>query len=51
MVEVKKKDKYSHKLCLVAEDMDYPIGDQLLSKIMMLKTDEKKFKEIAIRHG
>lgn len=50
MVDVKKKGEYSHKLCLVAEDMEYPIGDQLLSKILLLKTDEKRFKEIAIRH-
>ena len=50
MVDVKKKGEYQHKLCLVAEDMDYPVGDQLLSKLMMLKTDQKKFKELAIKH-
>jgi len=50
MVDVKKKGEYQHKLCLVAEDMEYPVGDQLLSKLMMLKTDQKKFKELAIKH-
>ncbi len=51
MVEVKKKGQHSHTLCMVAEDLDFPIGDQLLSKIAMIKTDEKAFKEMAIRHG
>jgi len=50
MVEVRKKGTYSHKLCLIAEDLDYPVGDQLLSKVALLKTNEKKFKEIAIKH-
>lgn len=50
MVDVKKKGTYSHKLCVVAKDYDYPVGDQLLSKILLLKTDEKKFKELAIKH-
>ena len=51
MVDIKKKGIYSHKLCAVAEDLDYPVGDQLLSKIALIKTNEKQFKEIAIRHG
>jgi len=51
MVDVKKKDIYSHKLCAVAEDLEMPVGDQLLSKVMLIKTDEKKFREVAIRHG
>lgn len=51
MVDVKKNGKYSHKLCAVSEDLEMPVGDQLLSKLLLLKTDEKKFKEIAIRHG
>lgn len=51
MVEVKKNGKHSHRLCLIAEDLDYPVGDQLLSKVAMLKTDEKQFKEIAIKHS
>ena len=50
MVDVKKKGQYSHKLCAVAEDFDYPVGDQLLSKIALLKTNEKQFKEVAIKH-
>jgi len=51
MVDVKKNGKYSHKICAVAEDLEMPVGDQLLSKILLLKTDEKKFREVAIRHG
>jgi len=51
MVDVKKKDIYSHKLCAVAEDLEMPVGDQLLSKVMLIKTDEKKFREVAIRYG
>jgi len=51
MVDVKKKDIYSHKLCAVAEDLEMPVGDQLLSKVMLIKTDEKKFREVAIRHA
>ena len=50
MVDVRKKGQYSHKLCAVAEDFDYPVGDQLLSKIALLKTNEKQFKEVAIKH-
>jgi len=51
MVDVKKQGKFSHKLCAVPEDLDFPVGDQLLSKIVLIKTDEKKFKKIAIKHG
>ncbi len=51
MVDVKKNGKYSHKICAVAEDMEMPVGDQLLSKVLLLKTDEKSFREVAIRHG
>lgn len=51
MVDVKKKGKYSHKLCAVAEDMEMPVGDQLLSKVLLLKTDEKSFREVAIKHA
>jgi len=51
MVDVIKRGSYSHKLCLVADNIDMPVGDQLLSKIALLKTNEKQFKEIAIRHG
>jgi len=51
MVDVKKNGKKTHKLCAVAEDLDYAVGDQLLSKIALIKTDEKKFKEIAVKHG
>jgi len=50
MVDVKKKGTYSHKLCAVSEDLEMPVGDQLLSKVLLLKTDEKKFREVAIRH-
>ena len=51
MVDVKKNGNYSHKLCAVAEDLEMPVGDQLLSKVMLIKTDEKKFREVAIKHG
>lgn len=51
MVDVKKKGNYTHKLCAVAEDLEMPVGDQLLSKVMLIKTDEKKFREVAIRHA
>ncbi len=51
MVDVKKHGRFSHKLCAVAEDLVYPVGDQLLSKIVLIKTDEDKFKKIAIKHG
>lgn len=51
MVDVKKNGKYSHKICAVAKDLEMPVGDQLLSKILLLKTDEKKFREVAIRHA
>jgi len=50
MVQVRKKGEYLHKLCAVAEDLEMPVGDQLLSKFLLLKTDERKFKEIAIKH-
>ena len=51
MVDVKKNGKYSHKICAVAEDLEMPVGDQLLSKVLLLKTDEKSFREVAIKHG
>jgi len=51
MVDVKKNGKYSHKICAVSKDMEMPVGDQLLSKVLLLKTDEKSFREVAIRHG
>ncbi len=50
MVDVKRNGKYSYKLCAVSEDLEMPVGDQLLSKVLLLKTDEKKFREVAIRH-
>lgn len=51
MVNVKKKGNYSHKLCAVSEDLEMPVGDQLLSKVLLIKTDEKKFREVAIKHA
>lgn len=50
MVDVKKNGKYSHKICAVSQDLEMPVGDQLLSKVLLLKTDEKSFREVAIRH-
>jgi len=51
MVEIRnKKGDRKGKMCVVAEDKSYPVGDQLLSKILLLKTDEKKFKEVAVKY-
>lgn len=43
MVEVFKDKKYQHKLCLHLKDHQLPVGDQLLAKIILLKTDEERF--------
>ena len=50
MIEVKKDGKKSHKLCIVATDQDMPVGDKLLAKILMVKTDEKQLRKIANRY-
>jgi len=53
MVEVKENGKLKERLCVVAkmEDRELPIGDQLLQKILLLKSNPKQFKEIAVHHG
>lgn len=51
MVDVKKNGSYSYKLCAIAKDLEMPVGDQLLSKVLLIKTDEKKFREVAIKHA
>lgn len=51
MIEVKKNGKYDHKLCIVASDPDMPVGDKLLSKILMVKTDEKQLRKVANRYS
>ncbi len=50
MVDVKVKGEFSHRLCAVSKNLEMPVGDQLLSKLLLLKTDERRFKEIAIKH-
>lgn len=50
MIQVKKNGKEDHKLCIVAKDPDMPVGDKLLSKILIVKTDEKNLRMIANRY-
>ncbi len=50
MIQVKKNGKADHKLCIVAKDPDMPVGDKLLSKILIVKTDEKNLRKIANRY-
>ena len=45
--EIKKGNKIK-SMCLISKETGLPTGDSLLSKIMLLKTDEKQFKEIAV---
>ena len=39
MIQVKKNGKADPKLCIVAKDPDMQVGDKLLSKILIVKTD------------
>jgi hypothetical protein len=48
-VLVKKNDKVIEQRCLIPKEYDCPSGDGFLSKLMLLKTDEKKFMQIAVR--
>lgn len=50
MVEIFHGSKYSHKLCLHVSDQTLPVGDQLLAKILLLKTDEETFLKTANVH-
>lgn len=49
MVEVKHVNNKSSLYCMIPKDSRTPSGDELLSKILMIKTNPKKFKEIAIK--
>ena len=48
-VEVIDKDKKSSKYCMIAKDSKTADGDVLLSKILMIKTNPKLFKQIAVK--
>lgn len=48
-VQVIDKNNMKSNYCMVAKDYDTPAGDVLLSKILMIKTNPRKFKEIAIK--
>ena len=45
--EIKNGDKVK-SMCLISKESGLATGDSLLSKIMLLKTDEKQFKKIAV---
>jgi len=48
---IDKKGRTKGNFCLITEEMGYAIGDVLLTKIMMIKTDPNNFKRIAINRG
>lgn len=50
MVEVYYKGKLDHKLCAIDQGGRYENDDTVLSKILMLKANEKKFLKTAERH-
>ena len=43
------KNNHKSKYCLIAKSPDAPIGDELLAKILMIKTEPERFKKIAIK--
>lgn len=49
MVKVKNVNNKTSYYCMIPKDSSTPSGDELLSKILMIKTNPKKFKEIAIQ--
>lgn len=49
-VIVKKDGKRDHELCVVSKDLELPVGDQLLSKILLVKHNQKKFRELGVRY-
>lgn len=49
-IGIKKKGKVVEKSLCIHASHSYPTGDILLANIMLLKTDEKKFLEIANVH-
>ena len=50
MVQVVKNGVNAGRLCLVSVDKTLPAGDRLLSKILLLKSDEAGFLKVAIPH-
>ena len=48
---VDKQGRTRGNFCLITEEMGYALGDVLLTKIMMIKTDPNNFKRIAINRG
>lgn len=50
-VQEVKKGKNVKSMCIIPKEQNLPSGDALLSKIMLLKTDERQFKEIAINRN
>ena len=50
-VEVVKSDKTKEEYCLIPKDSGVAVGDALLSKIMMIKTNPKLFKQVAQKRG
>jgi len=47
-VQEVKKGKHIKSMCVIPKEIGLASGDALLSKIMLLKTDEKQFKKIAV---
>lgn len=47
-VDVKKADKIIHQLCIHPDEL--PTGDMILTNILLLKTDEKRFLATANKH-
>jgi len=45
----KTKDGKEKHFCVITKEMGYAAGDVLLTKILLLKTDPKRFEEIAIQ--
>lgn len=50
-VIVKKDGRRDHELCVVSKDLELPVGDQLLSKILLVKHNQKKFKELGVKYN
>lgn len=48
---VDKKGRTRGNFCLISKEMGYAMGDLLLMKIMMIKTEPNNFKKIAINRG
>ena len=50
-VTKKTKDGKESQFCIITEEMGWAVGDVLLSKILLLKTDPKRFEKVAIRRS